>query len=1104
LYGLAVGAIALLLASTAAFLWRDRQLALQKSGEHATRQVMRLSQDIEQTLKVAQTAIGQFDAQLQSASTAPFQPMSSVAANANAALLASLPLPFELHALTADGNNVPLVGIDNAASRSRKVHHHADGQPPADTWTLGNVDALWDQQIIPLAWAAKPNLHRITGYGVDLSFAAVQGWLERDRTTDLDRVSLFWLHGDGSATLLARSPIAPKALGQRVTSDWIPVAMKQPSGALDLVSPIDQRPRRVAFSRLNGSASPLVVVYGADAETALEGWNAQLPYFISFALFLTAAMGYGAWRLDRSLRALTESDRHFQLMFDSGNVWDWDIGKKTVRYSPMFLKILGLGSVAHERMASTLFKAVHPEDIGHLKAALMRHLNEREPYAFTFRIRDASGQCHWFETKGQAFWDDEGRAQYMAGTTFEVTERIALEESQRQTLQRLDMVANSSSVLIWTSDLTGKVNWVNRSWLTFTGRKLEQELGHGWLDNVHPDDLERRHAFFEAVKTSRVALSNEYRLRDKDGVYRWVVVQSLPLRDADQNITGFIGSCIDVSELKQAEDAARQRGAMLEGVFEVLEDLLFVLDGQGRFIHFHGSAIEKLYASPDVFLGKTCREVLPEEIADRFERELALAQPGELREFAYVLSLPDGAHHFEARMARLPDSEQTMFVARDITEREEMRRQRERLRQFMTLQAKLATNFINLPIDQLNQGINGALAEIGEFSQADRAYIFEYDFQNNHTSNTHEWCAPSVRSELAQLQGINLDLIPDWLQAHQLGEQLYIPDIQAMPEGPLRETLAHQGIRSLITLPMNTGDECIGFVGFDSVHSHREYDSEQIGLLSLFAQMLVNVYGRRAADARLRGLAVELEKRVVQRTAQLDVSVRRLSAANKELESFAYSVSHDLKAPLRSVEGFASLLLEEHSAALNTEGRDYLSRIQMASHHMARLISDLLAYCRIEEMDKGIAHTQLLSVVNDVLDGMRNELEAHGVRIRLQVPDHLTVLAHPQGLALVLRNLIDNAIKFARPGTVPEITLTARSVGPLVRLCVKDEGRGFDMKYHDRIFAIFQRLHRPEAIPGTGIGLAIVFKAIQRMNGRIWATSEPGKGAKFHIELPSA
>jgi signal transduction histidine kinase len=124
--------------------------------------------------------------------------------------------------------------------------------------------------------------------------------------------------------------------------------------------------------------------------------------------------------------------------------------------------------------------------------------------------------------------------------------------------------------------------------------------------------------------------------------------------------------------------------------------------------------------------------------------------------------------------------------------------------------------------------------------------------------------------------------------------------------------------------------------------------------------------------------------------------------------------------------------------------------------------------------------------------------------VRVNLPPELAVMAHPQGLAMVLRNLIDNAMKFTRPGQTPEIEIEARMLGPLVRLSVRDRGMGFDMKHHDRIFAIFQRLHRPDQIAGTGIGLAMVHKAVERMEGRIWAESTPGEGATFNIELPRA
>lgn len=1101
----AAGIIALMLASISVFLWHEHQLALDNTSDRAMRRAQRMAQDLEQTLAVARAVIEQVEAQRPPAPVNASGTPAPRTPTAYDTLLASLPLPFGLHAMGVDGKAISIVGVLGETPINGRRHlHPSNNALTAEQWTLSDATPTEGADIIPLAWKAASHGQGIEAYGVDLSLTAVNNWLERDRMDPADRASLFWTNADGTATLLAHAPHQEAGIGRQVQAPWVLAAQSAAHGAVDQLSALDGTPRRAAFQRLEGPANKMVLVYGADTQRALAPWRANLPYFIALALLLTAVMAYGAWWLGRSLRALTESQRQFQLMLDSGNVWDWDIGQGSVRYAPAFLSDLGYTPAPGQPMADIFFKAMLPDDLKRLMAALTTHLKERTTYHQIFRMQDAQGRIRWFETKGQAFWDARGRAQYMAGTTFEITERIALEDRQRQTLQRLDMVANASSVLFWTSDLNREMDWVNQRALDFTGQAMEQLLGMRWLEAVHPDDVQRLTAYLNHLKPSPEGASIEYRLRNKAGDYRWIMEQCLPLRDADQRATGFIGSCVDITALRHAEQAAQQRGAMLEAMFDVMRDLLFVVDQDGRIVHFHGAADDRLVVPPGVFLGKLVQEVMPAPVTALLQQHMRQCKAGDLQEFGYVLTLPDGEHHFDARMAWLPDRNHFMVVARDITEREEMRRQRERLQQFMALQATLATNFINLPITEIDAGIDGALAEVGAFAQADRAYIFEYDELHQQTSNTHEWCAPHVKAELGRLQNIGWALIPEWIEAHGHHEMVSIPDIRTMPAGPLRDILEAQSIRSLITFPMNTPEGCIGFVGFDSVRSHLAFDSEQIGLLRLFAQMLVNVYRRKAADASLEALTAGLEQRVLERTAQLNVSVRRLSQANQELESFAYSVSHDLKAPLRSVEGFASLLLEEHSGGLNAEGRDYLERIQAAALHMARLISDLLAYCRMEEMDKKIAPVQLLSVVNQVIGGMRNELDAHAAQVNIDVSADLAALANPQGLALILRNLVDNALKFSRPGSAPVISLTAKAMGKVTRLCIKDDGLGFDMAHHDRIFALFQRLHRREAIDGTGIGLAMVQKAVQRMNGRIWADSRPGEGAKFHIELPSA
>lgn len=256
-----------------------------------------------------------------------------------------------------------------------------------------------------------------------------------------------------------------------------------------------------------------------------------------------------------------------------------------------------------------------------------------------------------------------------------------------------------------------------------------------------------------------------------------------------------------------------------------------------------------------------------------------------------------------------------------------------------------------------------------------------------------------------------------------------------------------------------------------------------------------DITSRKLAEIEAQRLNAELEERVAARTAEL-------AAINKELETFSYSVSHDLKAPLRGIDGYSRLLLEDHQDRLDEEGRLFLNNVRQGVAQMNELIEDLLAYSRIERRGMYGATLDLTQQVKQALAEHDEALKArHGV-VRLALSEGLSVQADPDGLAIVLRNLLDNALKFSRPDQPPEIDIEAEVMEQSIILTIRDHGIGFDMQFHDRIFEIFQRLQRAEDYPGTGVGLAMVRKAMQRMGGRVWAESAPGAGAAFHLELP--
>ena len=251
----------------------------------------------------------------------------------------------------------------------------------------------------------------------------------------------------------------------------------------------------------------------------------------------------------------------------------------------------------------------------------------------------------------------------------------------------------------------------------------------------------------------------------------------------------------------------------------------------------------------------------------------------------------------------------------------------------------------------------------------------------------------------------------------------------------------------------------------------------------------------KASKSKYRRLNKELEQRVADRTAQLEV-------ANKELEAFAYSVSHDLRAPLRHIAGFLELLQKKSATALDEEGRHYMSAISAAAQKMGQLIEDLLFFSRMGRQALSLRQVDLKSMVGEVLDELAPDTA--GRTIDWRIGDLPTVGGDAAMLRIVLGNLLSNALKFTRPRqqTAIEIGALPGRTGETV-IFIRDNGVGFDMTYADNLFCVFQRLHHADEFEGTGIGLANVRRVITRHGGRTWAEGKVGQGATFFFSLPS-
>ncbi|HVZ20829.1 MAG TPA: ATP-binding protein [Vicinamibacterales bacterium] len=248
-----------------------------------------------------------------------------------------------------------------------------------------------------------------------------------------------------------------------------------------------------------------------------------------------------------------------------------------------------------------------------------------------------------------------------------------------------------------------------------------------------------------------------------------------------------------------------------------------------------------------------------------------------------------------------------------------------------------------------------------------------------------------------------------------------------------------------------------------------------------------------------------MEREVVARSVELAAALRTLEATNAELESFSYSVSHDLRAPLRHIAGFAQLLDRHAREALDDQGRRYLRTITESAERMGRLIDDLLSFSRLGRAELTKRPVDLDALVGEVRAQVLDQETASGRTVVWHVGRLGECMADRALLRQVFLNLLSNALKYSSSRAETEITVTTEidAEGAFV-VAVRDNGVGFDPAYRDRLFGVFQRLHRPDEFPGTGIGLANVKRIVQRHGGRVWADSEPGTGATFWFSLPRA
>jgi len=384
-----------------------------------------------------------------------------------------------------------------------------------------------------------------------------------------------------------------------------------------------------------------------------------------------------------------------------------------------------------------------------------------------------------------------------------------------------------------------------------------------------------------------------------------------------------------------------------------------------------------------------------------------------------------------------------------------------------------------------------ALARLAHVLPCDGAFLLLYNPTDHQARVIARSAADAVRPPQGAL--VTLDGLPDHQPSGE-GKPLAIAEMVTVDRpAPLQQNFSEQGFHSFLAAYLVAQGRRLGEVDLVATRP-AAFTQEHVQIAEEVAHQLAIAVQQTRFREQLQRHAEELEQRVEERTAQLQET-------NGALEAFSYSISHDLRAPLRAMEGIAQALLEDYGGGLDATGQDYARRIVSSAQQMDALIQDLLAYSRLSRSDLHTQPVNLPSAVAEALELLQAEIRQRDAQVSVDEPLPL-VMAHHPTLVQVVTNLLANAMKFVAPGTRPEVGVRAEERTGLVRLSVQDNGIGIAPTHQQRIFDVFERLHGDEHYPGTGIGLAIVRKGAERMGGRAGVESAEGRGSCFWVELP--
>lgn len=852
---------------------------------------------------------------------------------------------------------------------------------------------------------------------------------------------------------------------------------------------------------------------------------------------------------DEARLALVRSEQKYRLLADNSVdvIWQVNLRLKFTYVSPSIFQMTGF--TQDEWIGSSLSEhASFREYLSMAKRAVsaIRNYKNFKNIVFTAVMIKKDGTPFPVEITSSLLYNDQGLPVGLQGSTRDITNRVQAENNLRESEQRLITAQRigRSGDFIWDVP-TGEVHWSDGLY-DLLGYKKNEKIDYTKVNQEihHPNDLGRVTQWLkECIDSGGDRLTpNEYRIISRDG--NVIYVETMGVIEHSNSGVKVRATLRDITDRKHMEQKLSRSEVHYRYLFENNPMPMWIFEPRTyRVLEVNHAAISAYGYSRQEFLKLTMQEMKSSAELRNFPERGNLLFEG-LREMGvWEHCRKDGTKLLMDIVLHAMDFQEKpafLALANDVTEKMEAEQELKRIewmlskkpdsvrdgtRNLLQIYGDLTElNSSRLILDSVGKDLlNGIASDYMSLLQTSSA-IYEKEGDSALGIFSSGWC------KLMDEASWNLCGTDDKEEALRSGKWLCHEScwkdasLNAIQTGSPVDIECNGGIR-LYALPIRAGSEIIGAINFgfsdppkdhdklkelsrtynvpieDLIKCSEEYESRPPYIietakdrLQTSANLIGEIVRRRQVEKQLRDLNEELEIRVKERTD-------KLTQINAELEAFSYSVSHDLRAPLRAITGFANILSDEYITKLDKAAVELLSDIIANTDKMGRLIDDLLEFSRLSRKDISHVKIDFNELFSSVLD------EAGLISGRVNIKCILEDLPESYGdypmLKQAAANLISNAVKFSAKNKQPEIRISGKISGNETIYCVADNGVGFDMKYAGKLFGVFQRLHSQNEFEGTGVGLALVKRILDRHKGNIWAESEPGKGAVFNFSLPN-